>query len=134
MSTEWYVQGHRDGDADGIRLPEVLRIFGLAEDDAINGVYLLSYEDGNSCDLTISVEDGLVTSLCIVRPCVHIRLSDSLHALLRAGPYVLYAPDGNAPVVARSDMEAHLPEGMVASLGKPVVVDHAVPIGKALYG
>ena len=132
MGIEYFIQGHRDGEAAGVPLQLILRAFDKQESDHKDGFYRLSYDAAHTCDFTVTVEDEVVTVICIYKPCAHERLFQSIFEVLCAGPYVLFSPGGNAPVIARPDVIDNLPDGMIGALGEPVVVDCADDIFAAL--
>ena len=134
MGIEYYIQGYRNGEATGINLKPILDAFGKKEGDHTDGLYRLFYDEANDCNFQVTVENGIVTSICIFRPCAHQRLYRSIFDVLRAGPYVLYAPGSEAPVIAYPDISDNLPDGMIDALGEPVIVHCADDIPSALFG
>ena len=133
MSIEFYIQGHRNGEEDGVALCEILNAFGKSEGEEVEGLYRLIYDAENSCEFSVTCKNGLVTAICIFRPCGHEKLYESIFDVLRSGPYVLFAPGGNAPIIVRREMAEHLPDGMAEALGEPVVVTDAKNISAALF-
>lgn len=134
VGAEYFIQGHSNGKADGIALQAILDAFDKQESDHKNGFYRLYYDETNVCDFTVGLENEVVTNICVHRPCGHQRLSESIFDVLRIGPYVLFAPGGNSPIIAQPHMRAHLPDGMVEALGKPMLVHQAEDILTALFG
>lgn len=121
MGIEILVIGFKNGARAGIPPTEVLALFGKTEADNEEGWYALNYDSLNSCDLSMRLENGIVSSLCISRPCAHAKLYESLFKLLSSGPYVAFAP-GGPMVIADLGIVDHLPKDMIESLGPPVNV------------
>ena len=134
MSTEYYIQGYTDEQPDGIAVADVLAAFGKREGDHDNGFYRLRYDENAHCDASLTVRDGLVTAICVHRPCHHQGLYRAIFEVLSKGPYVLFMPGGKAPLVARAEVAAHLPDDMVDALGAPVCVTDADRIPAELIG
>lgn len=129
MGIEFYVQGYHDGQPDGLDAERVRAIFGVS---GPGPVYPLVYDETHRCDLSLSSRTGPATSFAILKPCDHPALWQALFGVLSEGPYVLFAPDGNAPVVAGQAPD--LPQGMAAALGAPVLVTRSEAIRPALFG
>ncbi len=134
MSIEIYVQGFSGGQPDGIGTREVLAAFGTALVPGPGDRYRLVYDAENDCEVAVTEEAGRAMSLCLFRPCDHPGLWQSLFALLTQGPYVLYAPGGEAPVAVRPDVSGALPEGMSDALGSPVLAEGPGDIRNAVIG
>ena len=58
MSTEYYIQGYKDEQPDGIAVADVLAAFGKREGDHDNGFYRLRYDENAHCDASLTVRDG----------------------------------------------------------------------------
>ena len=134
MGIEYFIQGHINGEATGITLQPILDAFGKQEGDHKDGFYRLFYDETNTCDFTVTVKNGFVTNICVHRPCAHQRLFESIFKVLWAGPYVLFAPGGQAPIIAHPDIADNLPDGMIDALGEPVIVLCAEDVRSALLG
>jgi len=135
IGIELYLQGYWSEGDPPFRRVDVLRAFGKEPDEAPDrGFYALRYDETNRCDLSLTETDGLVTVICIVKPCAHSDLYRGLFQCLRLAPFVLFAPGGLAPVVARDDVVDRLPKDMIEALGKPVVVAESDLILTALFG
>ncbi|MSU88940.1 hypothetical protein GE300_04790 [Rhodobacteraceae bacterium 2CG4] len=129
MGTEIYVQGYRNRRPAGLGADRVRAILGVCGPGPL---YRLAYDDAHHCELSLTGRTGLATSFAILRPCDHPALWLALFAVLTEGPYVLFAPDGNAPVAAGQTPD--LPSGMADALGAPVIVDTPGAIRPALFG
>lgn len=129
MGIEFYVQGYRDGQPCGLHPDRVRAIFGVAGPGPI---YPLVYDQTHRCDLSLSSRNGPATTFAIMKPCDHPALWQALFEVLAEGPYVLFAPDGNAPVAVGQAPD--LPQGMADALGAPVLVTRPDAIRPALFG
>jgi hypothetical protein len=134
MGVEYYVEGFHLGSPAGLDAKSVIQCFKPQSREFAGGLHRLEYDELNFCDMSLSEEHGQVTSICFFRPCGDARFDRDICRLLAAGPYVLFAPNGNAPVIGRGDMRGHLPPDMIEALGTPVVADQSTNIGSALFG
>ena len=133
MSIEYYIEGFLHAEPAGLDTSRVLQCFAPRTREFADGMYRLEYDEVNGCDMSLTEEDGQVTSICIFRPFTHERFNLDLIQLLGAGPYVLFAPGGNAALVGREGMRSHLPLDMIEALGEPVVVDETTSISSVLF-
>jgi hypothetical protein len=125
MSFEVYVQSFRNGEPSGVPRGKIRSAFGGYLTETEPNFWHLRYDDANSCDLNLTVDDadpGVIQGFAVHRPCGDARLWDALAAILSLGDLVLYFPGGGAPLVARTSVAQHLPMDMVEALGQPVVV------------
>ncbi len=134
VSTEIYIQGFKNGKGHGIEASRVLDAFGKQASDQKGGFFGLVYDDLNSCDFTLSEENGLVTGVCIFRPCAHADLYLSIFELLKIGPYAAFTPGSISPVFVRPEVRADMPEDMAQAIGEPLQVQNAGDIPIALFG
>ena len=134
MSTEYYIQSLEGGEAPGAEKSAVLAAFDTSDAEQKDGFYPLTYGAGTVCDLTISVAGDRVTGMCIHRPCDHDALYESIFAVLKLADYILFAPGGHAPIVARSHAAALASAELVEALGAPVLLADAARIPGALFG
>ncbi|WP_424939833.1 hypothetical protein [Aliiroseovarius sp. S253] len=135
MGIEYYIQGYWKGEDSRVLKSDVLRVFGkTASDEGAYGFFPLHYDERNTCNLTISEENDLVTGMCIHRPCAHPALYQSIFECLQSGPFVLFVPGGNAPIVAQQKVTKRLPLDMIESLGEPVLVFRSEDIQRTLFG
>jgi hypothetical protein len=58
----------------------------------------------------------------INRPVPSAELYDALLSVLRSDSLALYMPGNCPPLIGKIEVSSHLPEAMVASLGKPMVL------------
>jgi hypothetical protein len=134
VSIEYYVEGFHLGSPAGLDESRVLECFEPQTREPVDGMYRLEYDASNICYMSLTEERGEVVSICIYSPCAHEQFDRDLSRLIAAGPYVLFAPDGNAPIVGRVAMRSQIPPDMVEELGEPVVIDGAATIGEMLFG
>ena len=131
MSVEIYVLGFSDRQPGGLTLVDVTRQFG-SDVKPNDGLIRLQYDDRNSCELSLTEEHGAVTQFTVIRPCDHDRLYASLFELLRAGPYVAFAP-GSHPVVVNESVADAMPTETIDALGDPVTVATVRELRDALF-
>lgn len=120
MSYEYYLQAHLSGDSQGVSTESILEVF---RDYVVrkNQTYIdLDFSEGNSCSVYLDTEEPANSNLMISRPCGD-KLGECLFKVMLLGNFVFYEPDGAHMIIVNPDVEAHLPEDMIASLGKPVV-------------
>ena len=134
MSIEYYIEGFLHESHKGIDINRVIHCFQPTIEEAEDSFYTLNYDELNSCEMSLSIEQGEVTSICIHNPCDHERLDQDIIQLLRVGPYVLFAPDGNALIVGSEEIRKSVPADMVEELGQPIVVEAGAVFSKLLFG
>ncbi|TDX00632.1 hypothetical protein [Dinghuibacter silviterrae] len=120
MSYEYFLQAHVKGAPQGIpteRILEVFKDYIVAKEETFID---LEFSEGNSCSIYLETEEPNNSGFMISRPCGD-KLGECLYAVMLLGNFVFFEPDGFQMIVVAPDVEAHLPEDMVASLGKPVV-------------
>ena len=120
MSYEYYLQAHLNGDSQGVPTERILAIFKdyiVAKSDT----YIdLKFSEGNSCSIYLATEEPFNSGFMISRPCGD-KLGDCLYEVMLLGNFVFFEPDGTHMIIINPDVEVHLPEDMIESLGKPVV-------------
>ncbi|MBN2086573.1 MAG: hypothetical protein JW748_15255 [Anaerolineales bacterium] len=134
MSADIYIQCFLDGEPAGLPWQALILLFPVQTAESTPDFWQVRYDAQNSCGLSVSTlpaNDTLIESLCIRRPCGDERLWRSLYTLLRMGNVVLYFPNGSPPVVADEAVTAHLPPGMLDSLGRPRCVRSGAEIEQA---
>jgi hypothetical protein len=110
-----------------------LRALFPVDDKSALDYWSVFYDRANSCNinLTPSKSDSeLITSLAVNRPCGDVRFWESILAILRMGPVMLYWP-GGGPLVAGAAL-AEFPPEIAESLGQPTAVDSAQQIMDAI--
>ncbi len=134
MGADIYIHCFRGGEPAGLPWQALLLLFPVQTGESTPEFWRIRYDAQNSCDFSVSslpANDALVESLCIHRPCGDERLWQALFTLLRMGNVVLIIPDGSPPIVADEAVIAHLPPGMVDSLGRPRCVHSGREIKQA---
>ena len=90
-------------------------------------------------DITVYMDclQDEVSGMMISRPVKSRFLDRIIYDIMRLGNFVLYAPDGEFPVVSDTETSLHLPEGMLESLGEPRTAESAEALSrllKEMYG
>ncbi|MGC4033570.1 MAG: hypothetical protein QM754_17930 [Tepidisphaeraceae bacterium] len=119
MSFDLFLQRFEHGQAGKAPLAPIREMFSCFAADTQPDCWHLVYDDRNSCHVFLSREDEeFLSSMMVNRPCCDLRLWDSLFRVLESGPWVLYFPAENPPLILSSQLHAdHLPPDMRASLG-----------------
>jgi hypothetical protein len=138
MRNDIYLQCFRNGQPAGWPVPALLLLFPIQTRESRPGSWHIRYDERNSCDIAVfpfPANGAFIESLCIHRPCSDSRLWQALFTLLRIGNVVLYSSGDLPPLVAEETALAHLPPGMIESLGPPVCVHSAQESQQAVvYG
>ena len=135
MGIEIYIQGYSADGPHGVSRNDVLSLFNLHEATADqSGFYPLVYDGETQCHLTLQIRADIAEVVCIHRPTDHPALWQAMYELLKTGPYVLFAPGGNQPLIGRIEVRAWLPEDMIASLGEPALVKAPQDMQPLLFG
>jgi hypothetical protein len=135
MRHDIYLQCFRDGQPAGWPVAALLLMFPVQTRESRPGSWRVQYNERHLCDIAVSplpANGAVIESLCIHRPCSDARLWQALFTLLRMGNVVLYSSGDLPPLVAAETAIAHLPPGMIESLGRPVCVHSAQEIQQAV--
>jgi hypothetical protein len=62
--------------------------------------------------------DGMMTDACD-----HELFLRCLYDIMQLGNFVFYEPNGKAMIILSPEVEAHLPESMIETMGQPLVAD-----------
>jgi hypothetical protein len=122
MSYDVWVSSFRKDDEVAVSRDTLREMFGPYLTEIDSTFWRVRYDDTNGADIYLHLhasDPKQITGVSVNRPCGDDRLWASLTRLLRAGPFVFYAPDG-PPVIADSAVTADLPSEMIAALGEPV--------------
>jgi hypothetical protein len=133
MSFDVYLQCFA-GEPVGIPRAGVRALFPIVEEKSEPDYWSVHYDPANSCKINVTPSESdseLITSLSVNRPCGDLRFWESVLAILRMGPVVLYWP-GGGPVVSGDEVAADLPLEIVESLGQPLAVNSAQAIVDAI--
>jgi hypothetical protein len=133
MGFEIYLQCFAVGQPSGIPRAAVRALFAIGEDSQ-RDYWSVQYGHADSCKIRVTGSESdqeLVTSLCVYRPCGDIRFWESVLAILRMGPVMLYWP-GGGPVVASPIETDEFPREMADSLGEQLCVGSTQEILNAI--
>ena len=132
MSFDIYLQCVA-GDPVGISRTAVRALFPVDENSAPD-YWSVFYDRSNSCKINITPSKSnneLITSLAVNRPCGDVRFWESVLAILKMGPVMVYWP-GGGPLVGSELAAAEFPAEIAESLGQPRSVDSAQEIMGAI--
>jgi len=133
MSFDIYLQCFA-GEPLGIPRVALRSLFPVVEEKSEPDYWNVFYDRLNSCMINITPaksDNELVTSIAINRPCGDVRFWDSILAILRIGPVMLYWP-GGGPLVSSETFATGLPAEIIEALGQPTEVNSAQQILDAI--
>lgn len=88
---------------------------------------------GDSSDLYISTNaHGRIDHITFNRPAAHERFYASLFSILTQTHTVVYCAGDCPPLVGKLDTVPHLPQGLIDTLGSPVVLAYPLQIREML--
>jgi hypothetical protein len=122
------------GDPTGVSRFAVRALFPIVEEGSEENGWSVCYDRANSCRIRVIPARSnreLITSLSVNRPCGDVRFWESVLAILRMGPMMLYWP-GGGPLVGSEARVAEFPEEIAESLGQPLCVGSAQEIMDAI--
>jgi hypothetical protein len=122
------------GEPPGISRAAVRALFPIIEQDSEPDYWRVHYDrsDWSTIGVTPSkVDRELITALSVNRPCGDVRFWESVLAILRLGPVMLYWP-GGGPLVGSELAARELPPEIAESLGQPSCVGSAQEIMAAI--
>ncbi len=133
MSFDIYLQCIA-GEPPGISRAAVRALFPVVEESSEPDYWSVRYDRANSCTIRVTPAKSnrdLITSLGVNRPCGDVRFWESVLAILRMGPVILYWP-GGGPLVGSDLVAAEFPPEIAESLGQPRCVGSAQEIMDAI--
>jgi hypothetical protein len=133
MSFDVYLQCFA-GEPPGIPRAAVRALFPIVEESSEADSWSVHYDRANSCKIRVHPAKSnpeLITSLSVNRPCGDVRFWESVLAILRMGPVILYWP-GGGPLVGSESVAVELPREIAESLGQPLCVGSAQEIMDAI--
>ncbi len=122
------------GDPPGISRAAVRALFPIVEESSELDFWSVCYDRANSCTIHVTpakANRDLITSLSVNRPCGDVRFWESVLAILKMGPVILYWP-GGGPLVGSDRVAAEFPLEIAESLGQPICVSSAQEIMDAI--
>lgn len=131
MSFDLYIQSFKNGEPAGISRSAVRNAFRDALSEPEHDYWQLTYGSNESCSLMLSPLAHLtehIHNITIARPCSNHLFWQGIAELLAVGNTVLYFPGGPGPLLLNPAVASHLPEGMLAALGHPIVVSNGADI------
>lgn len=131
MSFDLYIQSFKNGEPAGVARSAVRNAFQGALSEPEHDYWQLTYGPSESCALMLSPLAHLtehIHNITVVRPCGNHLLWRGIAELLAVGNTVLYFPGGRGPLLLNPAVASHLPEGMLAALGQPIVVSNGEDI------
>jgi len=132
MSFAAWVQWFEGGHQASVPLAALENAFGASVARREQARWYLRHHGRDCCQLHLKTgpTDGVI-AVTLSRPCNDPALWDGVFAILSAGNGVCYWP-GSAPFVTSLGAAGHLPEDMLGSLGKPIVVADGGAISRAV--
>jgi hypothetical protein len=133
MGFEVYLQCFA-GEPPGISRAAIRGLFPIVEKTSEQDYWGVQYGSSDSCNIRVTASESdaeLLTSFCIYRPCGDVRFWESVLAILRMGPVMLYWP-GGGPLVASTARSNEFPQEIAESLGQPLSVNSAHEIMDAI--
>lgn len=122
------------GEPTGISRAVVRNLFPVVEENSERDSWSVHYDRMNSCRIQVTPAKSnaeLITSLGVNRPCGNVRFWESVLAILRMGPVILYWP-GGGPLVGSERAVEELPQEIAESLGQARCVNSAQEIIEAI--
>lgn len=120
MSYEYYLQAHLHQDDQQVPTERILAIFGDYINGKDNNYIDLYFDNENSCTIYIDTADAVCSGFMVSRPCGG-KLGECLYDVMLLGNFVFYEPAGIHMITVDPAVEAHLPEDMIDTFGKPAV-------------
>lgn len=123
MSYEYYLQAHLEKDAQQIPTTGILSIFEDFIVERGENYIRVEFEEGNSCDIFIDLNDPFESGFMISRPCHSKQLGKCIYKVMLLGNFVFYEPDGKGAIIVNPETEYHLPVDMIEALGRPTLAE-----------
>lgn len=123
------------GDPLGVPRAAVRALFPIMEEGSEPDCWHVRYGPADWCEIQVTEAKSnheLITSLSVNRPCGDIRFWESVLAILKMGPVILYWM-GGGPLVGSQATADKFPEETAESLGQPSCVRSAQEILDAIH-
>jgi len=121
LSFDLFVGCFRNGERSTFPRALIEEHFGPFVSAREPGCLTLSF--GANCQSYLFVDDAAdVDGFNINRPVPSTQLYDALLSVLRSDSLALYLSGNCPPLIGKSEVSSQLPEALVASLGKPVLL------------
>jgi hypothetical protein len=124
MSFEIYVQVFGNEEPIGLSIEEISQSFGEYLSKVSPTLWKVQYDSENTSDIYIhgdGLEDSRINSFTIYRPCIDIRLWNSLFEIMGLGHVALCLPGSR--VLLRNEVSlSYLPPDMINALGGYLIV------------
>jgi hypothetical protein len=123
MGFEVFVQCYGKTEQSGLSRDRVRALFPV-DKESDPGCWTVRYGPTDWCDLYVRTKGDRLNGFMVSRPCCDTRLWDALLTVLQLGDVVMFWP-GSPPMIGSAEGATRLPEDMVRSLGKPVLISRA---------
>jgi hypothetical protein len=121
MSYEYYLQACENQKPQEVPTQKILDIFDRYVVRRDPDYLDLEFDDQNHCTIYMKTNEAMTDGMMISRPCGAEAMVRCLYEVMQLGYFVFYEPDGHASIILLPETEAHLMEGMIESLGEPVI-------------
>jgi len=121
MSTEWYLQAHSNDEEQFISCKKIQSILSAYPNQKEEACVVVALPEGD-VDFYVDLT-GNISGLMISRPIKSSTLDRIIYEVMQCVRFIFFTPDAKFPIVLCSEVIEHLPEEMLASLGKPQIAD-----------
>ena len=127
MSFDLFVGCFHHGERSCFRSDILGRAFGQFAISREHGclVVCFGHPPEDNCYIYYDTESEMIDSFCVNRPKTDPRLFKAIFDVLRQGNMVLYMPSNCPPLVGNQTVLEHIPQDMIATLGKPKLLADA---------
>ena len=133
MATEWFIQAFENGEEQNILVKDIMNILSdyIIEIGDNNVVIKLSDEKVN---LFFEINEEEISDLTVSRPIENNELLEIIYKIMGLGNFILYAPNGEYPIILKSGIKNELPYDMIEAIGKPKVAINEIEFKKIING
>lgn len=121
MSSEFYVQSFESGNEKLIDTKKVTEIIERRNFIKKDDYYEVIFDNENSTIINISSSLNQLSSITVSRPCLDKELGNLLFEIMALDNFILYALEGHYPIVLYKKVISNLPEGMIETIGTPMI-------------
>lgn len=123
MSTEWFISAFKNKEPQNIPIKNVLEIFSAYKIKMDNNCIILELHNG-TIDIYLDLTENTISDLMISRPLRDKKMYRVLFKIMSLGNFILFAPDGNYPIILDKYTEHEFPDDMIEVLGKPKIAEN----------
>ena len=121
MSYEYFLSAYTERESENISTKKILQVLEQFISKKDENAVELTFDEINNCCIYLDIDEPFVNGMMISRPCGGEQFIKCLYRIMQLGNFVFFEPDGKRMIALNPDIQQHLPEDMIESLGEPLI-------------